>query len=590
MNFKEVVASVLMYFGISAFSKNEEGKSQLTDEQKKQLTDKFGAKFVESFTAELAKAESNGETFDEVVTAEMRLKLEAQKAEMDRLKAQAQQLRDEKAALEATIAKLEKEPGADGGKKVPVNTLEAKLKEAGVNLSLKHNRFLADYLQGKVSGAYSGDSTIDTQELKTEFGKYVDSNRLEILKGLFGKTESTECMSTIITDKTEVRANQASVIGTVLQQFVPAWTPSGAAKFTPLTIKNYKCKLNVPIIPSDIMEDIIGYMYDEQASTLQSMPVVRYILNQLIFPKLDEEREQALATGRFVENVADGNGAFSASTPLESMTGYLTQLVDKYNYDADDSHTKKSGIRWLQKGVEIVTTGSSKNVRVTIDAAVKEVADLYPLYAKKAMKVHIDPVLADAYRREYLEEYKWLKNQDGTHKNDIDFSNFTFAELEGLRGTGCFFITPKENFKHLMSHNPQNVTLRFQEQDYMVKIFGEWWEGTGFWMAEALFAYIAPAAAITYNGKKNLTVSFTNATANATMGSSFSAPTANVSVNGKTVTYESSDTSVATVNSSTGAVTLVAAGKATITAKFAGDTDYNPASGSYELTVAAQGV
>ena len=590
MTFKEVVASVLMYFGISAFSKNEEGKSQLTDEQKKQLTDKFGAKFVESFTAELAKAESNGETFDEVVTAEMRLKLEAQKAEMDRLKAQAQQLRDEKAALEATIAKLEKEPGADGGKKVPVNTLEAKLKEAGVNLSLKHNRFLADYLQGKVSGAYSGDSTIDTQELKTEFGKYVDSNRLEILKGLFGKTESTECMSTIITDKTEVRANQASVIGTVLQQFVPAWTPSGAAKFTPLRIKNFKCKLNVPIIPSDIMEDIIGYMYDEQASTLQSMPVVRYILNQLIFPKLDEEREQALATGRFVENVADGNGAFSASTPLESMTGYLTQLVDKYNYDADDTHTKKSGIRWLQKGVEIVTTGSSKNVRVTIDAAVKEVADLYPLYAKKAMKVHIDPVLADAYRREYLEEYKWLKNQDGTHKNDIDFSNFTFAELEGLRGTGCFFITPKENFKHLMSHNPQNVTLRFQEQDYMVKIFGEWWEGTGFWMAEALFVYIAPAAAITYNGKKNLTVSFTNATANATMGSSFTAPTANVSVNGKTVTYESSDTSVATVNSSTGAVTLVAAGKATITAKFAGDTDYNPASGSYELTVAAQGV
>ena len=591
MNFKEVVASVLMFFGISAFSKDANGKSQLTDEQKKTLTDKFGAKFVESFMAELAKAEASGETFDEIVTAEMRLKLEAQKAEMDRLKAQAQQLRDEKAALEATIAKLEKEPAADGGKKVPVNDFEAQLKKAGVDLSLRHNRFLADYMQGKISAAYSGDTTIDTQELKTEFGKYVDSNRLEILRGLFGKTESTECMSTIITDKTEVRANQASVIGTVLQQFVPKWTPSGAAKFTPLHIKNFKCKLNVPIIPSDIMEDIIGYMYDEQASTLQSMPVVRYILNQLIFPKLDEEREQALATGRFVESTPDGSGNYTASQPGETMDGYLTQLVDYYNADAAAAQgAKLSGIRWLQKGVTINVTGANKNVRTVIDAAVKEVADLYPLYAKKAMKVHIDPVLADAYRREYLEEYKWLKNQDGTHKNDIDFSNFTFAELEGLRGTGCFFITPKENFKHLMSHNPQNVTLRFQEQDYMVKIFGEWWEGTGFWMAEALFAYIAPAAAITYNGKKNLTVSFTNATANATMGSSFSAPTANVSVNGKTVTYESSDTSVATVNSSTGAVTLVAAGKATITAKFAGDTDYNPASGSYELTVAAQGV
>ncbi len=589
-DFKFVAGWVMSILGIQNFAKDADGKLFLTDEQKKQLSDKYGQSFVDAFTADLAKMQVEGDEVNLTLSAEEKLELDASRIELQNLKSRISALETEKKTFEATIAKLEKEPGADGGKKVPVNTLEAKLKEAGVNLSLKHNRFLADYLQGKVSGAYSGDSTIDTQELKTEFGKYVDSNRLEIMRGLFGKTESTECMSTIITDKTEVRANQASVIGTVLQQFVPAWTPSGAAKFTPLTIKNYKCKLNVPIIPSDIMEDIIGYMYDEQASTLQSMPVVRYILYQLIFPKLDEEREQALATGRFVENVADGNGAFSASTPLESMTGYLTQLVDKYNYDADDTHTKKSGIRWLQKGVTINVTGANKNVRVTIDAAVKEVADLYPLYAKKAMKVHIDPVLADAYRREYLEEYKWLKNQDGTHKNDIDFSNFTFAELEGLRGTGCFFITPKENFKHLMSHNPQNVTLRFQEQDYMVKIFGEWWEGTGFWMAEALFAYIAPAAAITYNGKKNLTVSFTNATANATMGSSFSAPTANVSVNGKTVTYESSDTSVATVNSSTGAVTLVAAGKATITAKFAGDTDYNPASGSYELTVAAQGV
>lgn len=576
--------------GITNFAKDADGKLFLTAEQKQRLTDKYGEQFVNGFAADLAKMQVEGEEVNLTLSAEEKLELDASRIELQNMKNRIDALEKEKKTFEATIEKLEKEPANAGGQKVPVSEIEAQLKKNGVDLSLKHNRFLADYMQGKVQAAYSGDSTIDTSELKTEFGKYVDSNRLEILKGLFGQTESTQYMSTIITDKTEVRANQASVIGTVLQQFVPAWTPSGAAKFTPLTIKNYKCKLNVPIIPSDIMEDIIGYMYDEQASTLQSMPVVRYILFQLIFPKLDEEREQALATGRYVENVADGGGAFSASTPGETMDGYLTQLVDKYNYDADDAHTTKSGIRWLQKGVEIITTGSSKNVRTTIDAAVKEVADLYPLYAKKAMKVHIDPVLADAYRREYLEEYKWLKNQDGTHKNDIDFSNFTFAELEGLRGTGCFFITPKENFKHLMSHNPQKVTLRFQEQDYEVKIFGEWWEGTGFWMAEAIFAYIAPAAAITYNGKKNLTVAFANATANAQVGQSFTSPTATVSVNSKTVTYESSDTSVATVDSSTGAVTLVAAGKTTITAKFAGDDDYNPASGSYELNVAAQGI
>ena len=195
--------------------------------------------------------------------------------------------------------------------------------------------------------------------------------------------------------------------------------------------------------------------------------------------------------GKFVENTPDAQtGALSASDPLESMDGYLTQLKELFVADAAAQADAKSGVRWLQTATQI--DPAQKNVRATIDAAVKEVSDLYPLYAKKAMKVHIDPVLADAYRREYLEEYKWLKNQDGTHKNDIDFSNFTFGECEGMRGTGCFFITPKENFKHLMSHDPQRVTLRFQEQDYEVKVFGEWWEGTGFWMAEAVFAYISP--------------------------------------------------------------------------------------------------
>lgn len=498
MKFKQIMSLVLTVLGIEAFAKNNEGKAFLTDEQKATLTEKYGEKFVTSFVEDLAKnqEEASGAA---PLTAEERLELDATRKEVGQLRDQIKQLLDAEKDFKATIQRLEKEAADDKGRQVPVSDFEKKAIEAGVDLSLKHNRFLVDYMQGKVGAAYSGDTTIDTQELKREFGKYVASNRLEILKGLFGQTESTQYMSTIITDKTEVRANQASVVGTVLQQFVPKWTPSGAAKFTPLTIKNFKCKLNVSIIPSDIMEDILGYMYDEQASQLQSMPIVRYILWQLIFPKLDEEREQALATGRFKELTPDGQGNYTASKPSETMDGYLTQLVDKYNEDAaagNDDPT--SNIRWLQKGQVITLTGNSKNVRVTIDAAVKEVADKYPLYAKKSMKVHIDPVLADAYRREYLEEYKWLKNQDGTHKNDIDFSNFTFAELEGLRGTGCFFITPKENFKHLMSHNPQNVTLRFQEQDYEVKIFGEWWEGTGFWMAEAIFAYIAPAAASKY--------------------------------------------------------------------------------------------
>lgn len=600
--FKMVAGWVMSVLGIQNFAKDNEGKLYLTAEQEATLTEKYGEKFVSGFKADLSKMAVEGEQVNLTLSAEEKLELEASRVETARLRDRVQQLEDAEAGFRATIKKLEGEAADKGGVKVEVSAIEQAAIKAGVDLNLKHNRYLVDFLQGKVSAAYSGDSTIDTQELKKEFGKYVDSNRLEILKGLFGQTESTQFMSTIMTDKTEVRANQASIVGSVLQQFVPVWTPSGKAKFHPLTIKNFKCKINVPIIPSDIMEDILGYMYDEQASQLQSMPVVRYILYQLIFPKLDEEREQALAIGKYVENEADQHGEYTASTPLETMDGYLTQLVALFvaDYDQEDV-TKLTGVRWLQAGKQI--DPSKKNVRTIIDAAVKEVSDKYPLYAKKKMKVHIDPVLADAYRREYLEEYKWLKNQDGTHKNDIDFSNFEFGECEGMRGTGCFFITPKENFKHLMSQNPQNTKLRFQEQDYMVKIFGEWWEGTGFWMAEAIFAYISPKYADvepeadpepepepTPSTKTDVTVAFASATASGTVGQEFENPVATITPSGKTLKYSSSNTAVATVNEDTGVVTLVAAGETVITAAFAGDDEYNAGSDSYTLTVTGEGI
>ncbi len=82
---------------------------------------------------------------------------------------------------------------------------------------------------------------------------------------------------------------------------------------------------------------------------------------------------------------------------------------------------------------------------------------------------------------------------------------------------------------------------------------------------------------------------------------SFSAPTAEVTIGANDnvfptltttpadlegVTFESSNTAVATINENTGAITLIAAGETTITAKYAGNEDYAAATpASYTLTV-----
>lgn len=478
--FAKVMSVVLGFLGISAFAKDEKGKSVLLSAQEEELKNKYGAVFVEAFKKDLAEFEADGKNAESAVTDEVRAQLESERDKNARELATARktlaELKDKVAAQEkdiaskdAQIAKMTKEPAPDAGQQVTgENEMGSKFKP---DMSLAHNRYLDAAFKG---AAYSGNSTIETTELQKEFGKYVSSERLEILKGLMGTTESTKYMSTLVTDKTEVRAQQAAV-DSVLQQFVPKWTPKGKSKFTPLTIKNYKCKINVPITPSDIMEDILGYLYDENLKP-EDMPVVKYILYQLIFPKLDEEREIALAVGEFKETTAtqDGDDATDAN---DVMDGYVTQLkkLKKANNDK---------ITWLLDGEKL----EDATLLAQIDKAVSEVK---PLYRKKTMFIHADPDLVIRYSKAYREKYPWLKNEDG-EKIKVDFSRFTFAPLEGMRGTGAFFITPKENFKHLRSRDPQSAKVWMQGENYDVKIFAEWWEAVGFWLAEAIFAYLPP--------------------------------------------------------------------------------------------------
>lgn len=79
-------------------------------------------------------------------------------------------------------------------------------------------------------------------------------------------------------------------------------------------------------------------------------------------------------------------------------------------------------------------------------------------------------------------------------------------------------------------------------------------------------------------------ISFSSATAEATMGEDFDAPVLN-NENGLNVTYSSSNEAVATVNTTTGAVTLVASGTTNIIATFTGDATYKYTTAQYELTV-----
>ena len=93
---------------------------------------------------------------------------------------------------------------------------------------------------------------------------------------------------------------------------------------------------------------------------------------------------------------------------------------------------------------------------------------------------------------------------------------------------------------------------------------------------------VLPTPTVTINGSLNLDLY------DGTDAGTLSATVANkgVDIEGATVTWSSDDDDVATVNETTGAVTLVAVGTTTITATYAGESnEYNPATATYEIEV-----
>ena len=151
---------------------------------------------------------------------------------------------------------------------------------------------------------------------------------------------------------------------------------------------------------------------------------------------------------------------------------------------------------------------------------------------------------------------------------------FTAPELKGL---------PEGATVTYSSSNAEVATVT----DNVVAITGT--PGTA--TITATFAgneYYNPTTAtytITVKAKEPVTLSFgENPDVVLTIGETFTAPKLTGAPEGATVTYESDNTDVATVDEN-GNVTIVGVGTAKITASYAGNNQYNSATASYTITV-----
>ena len=512
--FGQLKSVVLRTIGRTEFEKSAEGKAVLTSDDEEKLKSAFTPAFLDQFKAGL-NTEAAVKEQEEAANAAMEQLRQDSAEQMTEMVNQvnvAKQRADDLAAANLTLKETVDVLSASREDDVPEQRMVVVPGGAGAEKAwygIKapksfHNEMAGEYLKGntgKAMGASTSSfgssaipgmagNTINVDEVANEFGTYLSqlAIRLDILQKLTAKTESQNYMTTKQAI-TEWRATTA-LITSVVQQYVAKWTPLGNSAFTPLTIKNRHHKVNLPIIPDDINDSWLSWLYDEQV-TPDQMPVTRFILEKLLRPRIESDIELLMiATGVFEELSSPSEGDPGQETG-KTMDGFVTIL----KAEADNVSTKMNFFD-PSEVVEDFVAITKDNIVDVIEGYVDWIEDVAPLYAKAGMSIFIDPVLYKWYGRKYREMYPTTKNVDGT-KTDVDASNFKLIPLESMRGTGVLMSTPQDNFIRLIHKNAAGgeTKLWMQTENYTVKVFAEFWLGVGYAMAELVFGYVPEPAA-----------------------------------------------------------------------------------------------
>lgn len=485
-NFSMIKAMVFGVLGIKSFNKDEAGRIKLSDEEREKIKGAYGEEFANKFADYIASDAVGDETSEESIAAATGMINAIRTSDANTIQTISQQLATSQQQIQqltSQVARLSEEPESapkpEGTGKLPRKEGVATVMK--VNMNLPHYQAAATYLQ---TGSFVGaaNATIDVLDLKQEFGTFLSNgrNNLEIIRQLFQDFTSAKYFRTVIAaDRYE--AMQA-LINSVVQQFNPKWTPAGNTKFTPLIIQNRRHKINVPIIPAQVLDSYLMHLYDESLSPDQ-MPITKYIWENLVYPKiLDDIELRMIAKGKYVPHNWSGVKAGDpGAAPEDGMDGVETILVEQKASGTSKVKFFNQTINWA--------TATAEQILAFVEAYVDWIS---PFYRNRTMNIHLSPENYRRYQRAYKKVWGMNSGQSGDFGTaKVDYSVQTLVPLDCLFGSPIMFCTPAENMVKLRYKNDVPMVINdVQKHDYEVRLYGEFWFAVGFAIAEAVFAYV----------------------------------------------------------------------------------------------------
>lgn len=310
----------------------------------------------------------------------------------------------------------------------------------------------------------------DYTDIVTELGAYCRARNQEIQNMIYQKAQVTKYTRKITKVAGRFPAFH-SVLGPVIRRFSTTWQGTGTTTFRVNDLKDYRFKVNHPIVPANIKATWLGETGYDESKQMPEQSIAQYIMEKELMPAIVRDLEKAIGKGDIT----------SGDQVLQTMDGLATLFTRGI--------LNTSGSEGGMFRIPLTGPITSSNALDILQQFEDDLDASAPQLTEEITKIFMSSI----NRRKVLRDDKATNGKDTDYTKDgrkfTYEGNREIIGLDCLNGTDWIFATPDNNFLELMDINKgQEPRLTdIQKQGYELWLFFEWWLGIAFWSDQLVF-------------------------------------------------------------------------------------------------------
>jgi hypothetical protein len=314
--------------------------------------------------------------------------------------------------------------------------------------------------------------TITTTAIVAEYGAYYQDagqNKKRILTMLSQGREITGFATPIKTDDTIFRLANAT-FRTLVQPFQKTFTQKGGVEIVPNEIRQYRFKIDDEFMPDELYATWLGFLTQKSVDR-KEWPFVKWLIEVYYARQIDQDME----LNEYYKGVYAAPATGVAGADGTGMNGLQKLLRDGVNAGTINS---------VNIGVLDKDTIFDK-----VELFTDSIAEVY-----QGIKMNV--FMSRAWYKKYMQDKRaqgfYQKTSDKDIDAGIDFTPLDVKPLASMVGTDDIFVTPQENFLHISPATITKNQFKLEEAKRAVAVLGDWSEGLGFGINQAVWTNIQP--------------------------------------------------------------------------------------------------